>query len=81
MFVTRQDRPLFVALIALALALGLNAAVSFAESQYQKGHASTDKDPYEIPKLVLEALEALATVSIAGYAVAEYAHSRKRRRA
>jgi hypothetical protein len=72
-----KDRPVLLALLVVALALGLNALVSLAHNPNQKSASGKNEDPYEIPKLVLEAAEAFATVSIAGYAVLQFVESRK----
>jgi len=73
----REDRPLLVALLVLALMFGANALISLADNPNQEPASGKHHDPYEIPKLILEALEAAATVGIAGYAVRQYRASRR----
>jgi len=72
-----KDKPLLLALLTLAFGLGLNAVISLAEHPNPKGANGKNEDPYEIPKLILETLEACATVGIAGYAVLQYSEGRK----
>lgn len=70
-----RDRPLFVALLAIAFALGLNAVVFFAETSSQRPNGHSDEHTSEIPGWLWSAAEALATGLIAIYAVRQYAES------
>ncbi|HEX4301238.1 MAG TPA: hypothetical protein VHZ78_00485 [Rhizomicrobium sp.] len=72
-----QDKPLLLALLAVAFALALNAAVSFAERPDHTSSNYPDKSPNQIPEWGWGAAEAIATGLIAVYAIRQYRASER----